>query len=158
MSLYEKRVLHSMEYNFDSSTVNVAWKDLILKDGFIVSETVHRGAFPVDSDGQILSDVAGLNGRTIAQIVGEDEAKRSAFVQEANAAALDAGTQLVEARQLVEQLRQQIGSLSDQTQSLTGENTALRQQMETLTAANAELQTTLSQNNTNDDTLATTAE
>lgn len=45
MALTEDKVLVSFEINIQSNTVNVLWYDRILRDGEVISQTPHRGAY-----------------------------------------------------------------------------------------------------------------
>ncbi len=45
MALTEQRILKSVEVKVDSSTIDVAWADQILRDGEVIQESIHRRAY-----------------------------------------------------------------------------------------------------------------
>ena|SRR5437868_6441966 len=123
MALTEDRVLESIQYSFPSRTVSVAWKDRILRDGVVVSEEIHRGAYPVKDDGTIDTDVTDLQGKTLKDVLGAELDS----ILEQNAASLsnweaqlrvlqDVNTELSQQR---EQLTAELLKVTDQLAKVT---------------------------------------
>jgi hypothetical protein len=68
MALTEQRILKSVEIKLDSSTIDVAWADQILRDGEVIQETVHRRAYNSSEKTLFETDVA--NGTLYTQALG----------------------------------------------------------------------------------------
>lgn len=71
MSLTEERKLVSVTINLFSKTLDVLWTDRVLKNGLVISETPHRGAYPVGDDGEPDPSVVSDLGKTMTDVLGE---------------------------------------------------------------------------------------
>jgi ElaB/YqjD/DUF883 family membrane-anchored ribosome-binding protein len=71
MALSEEKILTSIEYNLEASTINVLWKIRIFRDGVLFNESNHRGAYPVDEQGNVDDEVRTLLGKSLQEILGE---------------------------------------------------------------------------------------
>ncbi len=70
MSLTEDRILSSIELNLEAYTVDVLWKIRILRDGEVIDEKRHRGAYPVNAQGEVDDTVRTLLGASLQDILG----------------------------------------------------------------------------------------
>lgn len=66
----EDRVLVTVEINVQTQTVNIAWANRVLRDGEVISSIPHRGAYPVDDDGEIVAPGTDI-GLKLTELLGE---------------------------------------------------------------------------------------
>lgn len=53
----EQRVLKQVQILPQSNTIQVQWADQVLKDGVVISETLHRCAYMQEQKDQFLAEV-----------------------------------------------------------------------------------------------------
>jgi hypothetical protein len=70
MALTEEKLLVSIEFNLNERTINVLWRERILRDGIEINGTNHRGAYPVDANGEVDPYVTTLLGDNLPNILG----------------------------------------------------------------------------------------
>lgn len=70
MSLSERRVLHSVRI-IGGQFAEFEWNDQILRDGEVIQESKHNGAYPINEDGSFDSNAESLKGMTIGDFIGE---------------------------------------------------------------------------------------
>lgn len=71
MALAQDRILISIEFDLVAFTINVLWRDRILVDGVEFSGNNHRGAYPVNEQGEVDDYVKTLLGASLQDIIGE---------------------------------------------------------------------------------------
>jgi hypothetical protein len=59
MALTEQRILKQIAVLTEASAINVQWADQILRDGQVISETVHRKAYSNKQKDEFLAEVEG---------------------------------------------------------------------------------------------------
>lgn len=84
MSLSEQRKLVSVTINLSAKTIDVLWMDQVMKNGLVISETPHRGAYPINDDGEPDDSVVSDLGKTMGDILGEALASSQASLITAN--------------------------------------------------------------------------
>lgn len=147
MALSERKVLTSVEILVDRKAVNVAWEHQVLRDAEIIISTPHRGAFPLDDNGEVDETIKGQMGTSISQLLGKagsDAQKKVTKVQDDNAELqqkLDNATQsLATAASDKEKLETQVIALADALDQAVGDKSALQKTIDQLTAEKAELE------------------
>lgn len=69
MAFTEDKILVTVEINVQSNTVNIAWANRVLKDGEVISSIPHRGAYPLDDDGEIIAPGTDI-GFKLVELLG----------------------------------------------------------------------------------------
>jgi hypothetical protein len=86
MALTEDRVLVSVNIHISEGfkSIDIEWANRVLRDGEVISDIPHRGAYPVNADGEPDDEVVTAMGFTLAQLLGESlaGAQRSLVEQE----------------------------------------------------------------------------
>lgn len=59
MALTEQRVLKQITVLPEPKTVNVQWSDQVLRDGTVITETLHRKAYSEKQKNEFLAEVEG---------------------------------------------------------------------------------------------------
>ena len=59
----EKRILASVEIVLGANVLNVAWKDVVIKDGDVVAETTHRKAYESTDRAIFMQDVPEIGDK-----------------------------------------------------------------------------------------------
>lgn len=79
MSLTERKYLDSIEILITAKAINVKWIEEVLKNGVVISSNPHRGAYPLNEDGEPDESVQALIGSTLRDILGEagEQAQRN---------------------------------------------------------------------------------
>lgn len=119
MSLTEDRILVSIEFNLIANTINILWRDRILKDGEEISGNNHRGAYPVNEQGEVDEDVKTLLGASLQDILGEAAVgaqRRVDELQAKNETLNLALIAVVEERDMINSNRQMLVNHVDQLQ------------------------------------------
>lgn len=66
MALTEQRTLRAVIVRTDVSTIEVEWRDEILRDGKVISSTPHRKAYGPDQRAEFEAEVDGAAGYVAA--------------------------------------------------------------------------------------------
>lgn len=69
MALTECKILHSIEYNFSNNTLNVEWRNEILRDTEIISSIPHRCCYAVAEKLSFIKDV-GIDAEQYIALAG----------------------------------------------------------------------------------------
>lgn len=66
MALTEQRILRAVTVRPDADTIEVEWRDEILRDGEVITSTPHRKAYGADQKDEFLAEVEGAEGYAAA--------------------------------------------------------------------------------------------
>lgn len=143
MAFTQDRILSSIEYNLIAKTINVAWKDRVLNNGVVVFEENHRGAYPVDENGEVDPAVQTLLGQTLQDILGDAASQALAnsislqntidqLVSDHETAINNLNSQINNLNQQIINFTNQVQTLTDLNEELLTENQSLKDQIEIL--------------------------
>lgn len=78
MAFEERKYLDTVEFCLTQKTINVKWIEEVLKNGVVISSNPHRGAYPLNEDGEPDDEVQTLIGSTLKDILGQagDDAQK----------------------------------------------------------------------------------
>lgn len=104
MTLSEDKILSKIDINLEIGTIEVLWKNRILRDGVVIDEKNHRGAYPLNEDREPDDYVVTDMGKTLNEILGESLAGSQR----------DLAIAMAQNAQLLEQNQVLIGKIQDQ--------------------------------------------
>lgn len=131
--LVERRILRKLTYIFDAKTVDVEWRDEILKGDKVVSSNPYNGSYILNENGEVDETVQSEIGMKISDILGEaaDEVMKNSIKDKQDMAAL-AG-QLSQAQLTISALNQDVQNaetmyrdVSEQLNSVIAERDGLQ--------------------------------
>jgi hypothetical protein len=102
MALTEDRILVSFEINVAANSIGVLWKDRILRDGVVISEFNHRGAYGLVA-GELPADIQQLVGSSLHQFTS---AAVDSFYQEVVQLRSDLATAIAEKETILVAMQQ----------------------------------------------------
>lgn len=118
MAFTERKYLNSIEILLTAKAINVQWIEEVLKNGVVISSNPHRGAYPLNEDGEPDDEVQTLIGSTLKDILGDAGSEAQKRVD-------DLISQLAQRDLTIQQYADQVNDLNHQV-SLALEDKAQR--------------------------------
>jgi len=151
MAFSERKYLDTIEFCLTQKTINVKWIEEVLKNGVVISSNPHRGAYPLNEDGEPDDEVQTLLGSTLKDILGEAGSEAQKRVDDLTTQLQQRDSTIQQYANSVNDLNHQITvALQDRAQRISDTH-ALNQELATrqttidlLNSKMAELNTTIS--------------
>lgn len=135
MALEERRTLKEVTILCGLNHINCMWADEIVKDGQVIHSSEHRGAYPLNENGEPDDTVVGLLGTTMEDLLGEVGAQSAA--------------DLYTLQQIHQGLELEFNTKVSELNERTGELEQAQNQIQTLTSQNQQLTQSYDQTNEN---------
>lgn len=121
MPITKNRELESINYHVSRGAVDVAWKDQIIEDGNVIHEAVHRGAFPVDANGDLTPADEAKLGQKLTALLSQAGAKAVKQIDKVKEKVTKLETDLGSERETKAEIRAERDQLSAERDELSAE-------------------------------------